>query len=46
MLNDDNSADIFSFCETFLTDKIETNFISIAGYKIIRKDRIRSAGGG
>jgi len=46
LLNEDNSADIFSFCETFLTDKIETKSISIAGYNIIRKDRIRSAGGG
>jgi len=48
MLNVDrsNSADMFSFCKTFLTDKTETKYFSIPDYiNIIRKERVRSAGG-
>ena len=40
------NEDIICITETWLSDEIETNFVNIPGYCILRKDRKTKRGGG
>ena len=43
---DKSPLDLYCLCETFVTPKIDDNYLKINGYSIVRRDRIHKKGGG